>query len=267
MELVEGTTLAEQIESGGDPAAAADLLALVSGALAHVHSQGIIHRDLKPANIMITADGVPKLSDFGIAKALRGDGTLTTTGCFLGTPGYLAPEQAEDPRVANVRSDVYGLGAVLYATLTGRPPYTGVSVLKILSEMLASDPLPPSDVAEGVDRRLEAVCMRALARDPEDRFPEALAFQAALEDAASPLSAPKRRATARAPRPSGRRRAVQGRSNANLKALRRYSSSGQWKAAPSKSTDDKLVPILAVFGLLAVLGLALFLLKVSLASP
>lgn len=282
MELVEGSTLAEWIGlEEGTPQQAAAMLAQVCDALAHVHQQGIVHRDIKPANILIDHRGVPKLSDFGIAKALTGGGSLTTTGSFLGTPGYMAPEQAEDPRAADARADVYGIGAVLYEILTKRPPYTGASAVTILSNMLTTSPPAPRDLVPEVDPRLEAVCMRALERDPSDRYSNAVELQTALEAALLPEEAPEaasektRKGSARHKkhgsarhrrgRSTSSRRAPQARGRKSLSRSSsahrlRAPSSAKWPAVAGpgeRKRRSKLVPIIAIVGLLVLVAVGL----------
>ncbi|MGH9169183.1 MAG: protein kinase domain-containing protein, partial [Acidimicrobiia bacterium] len=147
------------------------------------HEGGLVHRDVKPGNIMIDRDGRVKVMDFGIARAAADD-TLTQTGMVLGTASYLSPEQAQGMPV-DARSDVYSLGCVLYETLAGRPPFTGESPVAIAYKHVNEDPPPPSQVEPQVTPQLEAVVMRALAKEPDRRFPTAKAFREALAAAVS----------------------------------------------------------------------------------
>ena len=169
MELVEGATLREVLDRHGPlpPAQAARLASEVTVALDYAHQAGVIHRNLKPGNILLANDGTVKVADFSIARAATDDDP-SRTGEILGADGYLAPEQVDGGRVDG-RTDVYGLGACLYEMLTGRPPGPGP---------VAS--VPPRALVAGVPRELDAVVLRAMAPDPDDRFPTARAMAAAL---------------------------------------------------------------------------------------
>ncbi len=187
MKLVEGGSLARRLASfAGDPRGAARLVASVARAVHHAHQRGILHRDLKPANILLqTADGddraatgaaslLPMVTDFGLAKSLGSDSGLTLTGDVLGTPSYMAPEQAESKGGAvTTATDVYGLGAVLYALLAGQPPFLGGSVVETLDLVRSKEPSPPSRARPGVPRDLETICLACLAKEPSRRYPSA----------------------------------------------------------------------------------------------
>lgn len=195
MELYEGPTLADRLAEATpfDPATATDIARAVLGGLAHAHGHGIVHRDVKPANVLI-AGGHIKVADFGIAKAAFA-GELTTTGELLGTARYLAPEQVEGGE-ADARADLYAVGVLLYEMLTGRVPFEAETMIAEATMRLTSDPRPPSDLRAGIPRDLEKVVLRALARDPEDRFATAQEMRAALErwtiESTAPLaSAPR----------------------------------------------------------------------------
>lgn len=177
MEYVEGRTLSEILTAGAlDAATAQDYIHQAATALAEAHSRDLVHRDIKPGNLLVTDDGVVKITDFGIARA--GDGmALTETGQLIGTPSYISPEQAEG-KAATPASDVYALGVVLFECLTGHRPYEADSPVAIaLAHVRAPVPDLPSEVPAG----LAAVTTRALAKDPAERYPDAAAFAAALE--------------------------------------------------------------------------------------
>jgi serine/threonine-protein kinase len=178
MKYLEGGSLAHCLNRfEGEPRAAARLVAEVAEAIDYAHRHGVLHRDLKPANVLLDAEGRPHVSDFGLAKRLSltgsPDGTagLTQTGDLVGTPSYMAPEQARgDQRAVTVATDVYGLGAILYELLTGRPPFRGAGVLDTLNQIRERAPVPPSQVRRGIDRDLETVCLKALDKEAGRRY-------------------------------------------------------------------------------------------------
>jgi WD40 repeat protein len=149
------------------------LLAIVE-AVAYAHRAGVVHRDLKPGNILIDAEGRPRITDFGLAKQVAGDSQLTVTGQILGTPSYMAPEQAsgEIDRVGPV-ADVYALGALLYALVTGRPPFQAASLMETLKLVQEAEPVAPASLQPGVPRDLETICLKCLAKAPANRYASA----------------------------------------------------------------------------------------------
>jgi len=176
MEFIPGKSL-EQIvrEHPMDAREAAQCLRHVAEAVQHAHDQGVLHRDLKPSNILVDADERPRITDFGIARIAGTENTtshsaqLTRTGQSLGSPGYAAPEQALEGK-ADARTDVYGLGALLYHLLTGRPPFQGPTLDAILVQLRENDPLSPRHLNPTVPRDLETICLKCLHKQPEGRY-------------------------------------------------------------------------------------------------
>jgi tetratricopeptide (TPR) repeat protein len=183
MKLIEGASLARRIgDYAGDPRAAARLLATVARAIHHAHQRGILHRDLKPSNILIDEQGQPHVTDFGLARLVAGDSELTRTGAIVGTASYMAPEQATGRRGATmVATDVYGLGAVLYAILSGEPPFQGDSALETLERVRHKAPESLVGFGRSVDRDLETICLKCLEKEPGRRYDSALAVAEDLE--------------------------------------------------------------------------------------
>ncbi|MCA8924823.1 MAG: serine/threonine protein kinase, partial [Planctomycetes bacterium] len=181
MELLTGGDLAGRLkrDSALAPREAAAVVAQLARGLAHVHAQGILHRDLKPQNVLFDGHGTPKLVDFGLAR-LQGVEGLTQTGQILGTPSYMAPEQALARDDVDARADVYGLGAILFACLTGRPPFQG-QLADVLTRVVSEAPPQPSSLVPDLAPELEAICLRALSKRPGARYPDAASFAEALE--------------------------------------------------------------------------------------
>jgi serine/threonine-protein kinase len=178
MEFVEGGDLAEQIQGVPQPARqAAALVATLADAIHAAHQSGIVHRDLKPGNILLTREGTPKVTDFGLARRLEGDGGLTLSGVPVGTPSYMAPEQARgDKRAIGAATDVYALGTILYELLTGRPPFRAESPTATLQQVVADEPVPPARLNPRVPRDLQTICLKCLHKEPPRRYASAAAL-------------------------------------------------------------------------------------------
>jgi serine/threonine protein kinase len=162
MDFVEGKNLA-QIANGKpvSPRSAAEWLKAIAEAVQYAHQRGVLHRDLKPQNIMVDAAGRPRVTDFGLAKNLTGDSTLTNTGAVMGSPSYMSPEQARGRNdVVGPASDVYSLGAILYELLTGRPPFRGKTPLETLSEVVNDEPRPPRSWNPSAPLDLATICLK-----------------------------------------------------------------------------------------------------------
>src|SRR5581483_7814629 len=178
MELVDGGSLASRLHSAPlSPPEAAQLVRRLAEAVEYAHRSHVLHRDLKPANILLTADGEPKIADFGLAKLLDEEDGQTCSDMVLGTPNYMAPEQAE-ARSADIgpATDVHALGTILYHALTGRPPFKAASKQETLRQVVRSAPVPPRRLRREVPRALEAVCLKCLEKTPHRRYASAQAL-------------------------------------------------------------------------------------------
>jgi eukaryotic-like serine/threonine-protein kinase len=181
MEFIEGGGLDARLRERPLPIREAAAIAeKLAGALAFAHGAGVMHRDVKPSNIMMDELGDPHLADFGLAAALAASGDLTMPGHVVGTPAYLAPEILGGASKAGPASDVYGLGAVLYACLTGRAPFVGDSAGSILAQLPTVDPPPPRLLRPGISRDLETICLKCLEKAPERRYASAELLRADL---------------------------------------------------------------------------------------
>ncbi len=171
MAFVEGQSLSARIKNEGALPAhdAADLTRKIANAIQVAHDQGIVHRDLKPGNVLLDHQGEPRVTDFGLAKRVEADSKLTTTGMVLGTPSYMPPEQAAGKEIA-AAADVYSLGAILYAMLTGRPPFEGSSQLETILQVLQEEPVAPRKIDKKIPKDLEAICLKCLEKNAADRY-------------------------------------------------------------------------------------------------
>jgi len=193
MQYIEGTTLSRLLAAGPLPAReSAQLLAAVAEAVEAAHVRGVLHRDLKPSNILIDRDGTPHVSDFGLAKRIEADMSVTHTGAIVGTPCYMAPEQAAGSRGdVGTTSDVWSLGAILYQMLTGRPPFQAANPMDTLLAVLETDPPMPRLINTAVDRDLEMIALKTLQKPQELRYASANALAADLRSflAGEPIAA------------------------------------------------------------------------------
>jgi hypothetical protein len=178
MEYVDGGSLAERLDGAPRaPRGAARLVETLARAMAEAHRRGVVHRDLKPGNILLTSEGAPKVADFGLAKLLNVESGLTRTDSILGSPSYMAPEQAEGKtKEVGPAADIYALGAILYELLTGRPPFRGATVLDTLQQVKTAEPVPPSRLVPEVPRDAETITLKCLQKAPGKRYESATAL-------------------------------------------------------------------------------------------
>jgi serine/threonine-protein kinase len=181
MAFIAGKSLADRREPM-PPREAAEITMQVADAIAHAHQHNVIHRDLKPANILVDSDGKPKVTDFGLAKKTHLADGLTATGQILGTPSFMPPEQATGQTdEVGPAADIYSLGAVLYALLTGRPPFQAANVMDTLKQVIEIDPVPPRRLNSMIHADLETICLTCLAKSPQKRYESASELRQELQ--------------------------------------------------------------------------------------
>lgn len=175
MDYVEGPNLAALLRDGPlPPRRAAGYVKTIAEAVAYAHGKGILHRDLKPSNVLIDESDQPRVTDFGLAKQLTGESDLTVSGQVLGSPNFMAPEQARGPhQEMSPASDVYSLGALLYHLVTGRPPFQAATLTEVLRQVTTTDPAPPRMLNAAIPRELETICLKCLEKDIPRRYPTA----------------------------------------------------------------------------------------------
>ena len=175
LEFLGGGSLSDKLSGTPQPPGrAAELVLTLAHAMHYAHQQGVVHRDLKPANVLLAEDGTPKITDFGLAKNLDLDHEQTRSGAVVGTPSYMAPEQAAgSTRQVGPAADIYALGAILYELLTGHPPFKGATVLETLEQVRSEEPVPPRRLQNKVPRDLETVCLTCLRKEPAKRYASA----------------------------------------------------------------------------------------------
>jgi tetratricopeptide (TPR) repeat protein/predicted Ser/Thr protein kinase len=244
LEYVAGGSLGDAWRKGGHaPRDGAAMVEKLARAVQAAHAQGIIHRDLKPANVLLELDGTPKIADFGLAKKMdSGDVTMTGSAAVLGTPKYMAPEQAlGQSKDVGPATDVYGLGAILYEALTGRPPFKGANVLETLEQVRTHEPTPPSRVRRDVPRDLEWICLKCLRKEPQDRYSTAAELADDLRRFAEdrPIAARPAGRFERAWRWCRRNRAIAMLSAALLLSLAAGMSVSVWQAVRATHERDQ----------------------------
>jgi serine/threonine-protein kinase len=174
LEFCGGGSLARKLRGKPlPPREAAGHVEPLARAMQAAHDRGILHRDLKPANVLIAEDGALKITDFGLAKKLDEGAGRTRTGVVMGTPSYMAPEQAEGKKDVGPLADVYALGAILYECLTGRPPFQSATALDTILQVISEEPVPPRRLNSKVPRDLEVICLKCLRKQPSDRYARA----------------------------------------------------------------------------------------------
>jgi WD40 repeat protein len=251
LEFVDGGSVADRLRTGPQPAGpAADLVETLARAMDVAHRRGIVHRDLKPANVLLTSDGRPKISDFGLAKRLEEVAGRTASDVVLGTPSYMAPEQIPGvgPAVGPA-ADIYALGALLYECLTGRPPFYGMSVLETVEHVRFQEPVPPTRLLPRVPRDVETICLKCLNKEPARRYATAAdlaedlrRFRAGEPIRARPVGAAERliRWSRRNPVVAGLLAAVVGLLLAGSGFSAFFAVQADWRAREAEETANRL---------------------------
>lgn len=171
LEYVDGASLEDVLrEESASPNDAAKMVASLAEAMQYAHDAGILHRDIKPANVLISKDGIPKITDFGLAKQIQNDDEQTKTGMILGTPGYMPPEQATGQKDIGPSADQYSLGALLYRMLSGRAPFVSSKVMDTIMQVIESPPVPLRQLDGNIPKDLETICLKTLAKKPAQRY-------------------------------------------------------------------------------------------------
>lgn len=183
LEYVSGGSLAQQLDGlPVPPRRAAELILALARGVQHAHERGVVHRDLKPGNVLIHSDGTPKIADFGLAKHAEANHAHTLTGAIIGSPTYMAPEQAAGNSAdIGPATDIYALGVILYELLTGKPPFKGDSVIQTIQQVREQEPLPPRLIQPKVPRDLNVICLKCLEKKPYQRYASAAALAADLQ--------------------------------------------------------------------------------------
>ena len=237
MKLIEGGSLSAKVEAfKANPKAAAAMMATLARAVHFAHQRGILHRDLKPANVLLDADGTPYVTDFGLAKKVDTDDGSTKTGAIMGTPSYMAPEQARGEKGLTTAVDVYSLGAILYELLTGRPPFREETVFGTVKRVLEDEPLDLRTLNPDVDRDLSVVALKCLRKDPAGRYGSAADLADDLDRwfRGEPISARPTTSTQRAWMWVKRNRAVAGLGAGLAAALVLGTAGSLWNAEKSR---------------------------------
>ena len=244
LEYVTGGSLDRVLD--GTPwkaAAAARLVEALARGIAEAHNKGLIHRDLKPANILLERDGSPKIADFGLAKIVDSDGGVTKTQAILGSPSFMAPEQAEGlSDLVGAATDVYALGAILYVLLAGRPPFKAATPLETMAQVKSAEPVPPCRFQPGLARDIETICLKCLEKSPGRRYASAFALAEDLRrfQSGEPILARPARAWERAAKWAWRRPVIAALSAAVVfvTALGVGLVTWQWRRAELKAVSE-----------------------------
>ncbi len=177
LEFIDGGSL-EDIADGKPlvPIHAAEMVEQLAQAMYFAHERGIVHRDLKPGNVLLSQDGIPKITDFGLVKRVEDDSGQTRTGTIMGTPSFMAPEQGRGQKDIGPPADIYALGAILYTLLTGRPPFLAATAMDTIMQLMNDEPVPPSKLQPKIPRDIETICLKCLHKEPERRYESAEAL-------------------------------------------------------------------------------------------